>query len=268
MYEFIDVNERQQNNYFPSVAMNFNGRFLEEIIDGYNTLRVAGREVLSYDLDTIDNISGRDGGYIQEKTLQPRTLKITYELKGKDHLHFQQQFRWLQYYLTTKDDVEIYFKDDPDVYYYGQVIEMDTVPDDKNHIVSSFVIRCDNPLKFEKQTFVEGNPSEMFMLSPFETVPSEIEIKINETTDKIRVRNETTGRNIILDGDYKNNDVIKIRIKADKSKDKLTKNGQSIMKDLDYTTTDFNKFKVKNKDIVSVVPSSSNLKIKYRGVWK
>lgn len=268
MYEFIGINETQQGSYLPSVAINFNGEYLEELVQGYRTLRVAGRETIGYDLKTIDDISGRDGGYTQEKKLQPRLLEVTYELKGKDDLHFQEQFRWLQYYLTSDDDVEIYFRDDDQIYYYGQVISMEVVPDDRNNVFSTFVIRCDNPYKFEKETFAKGNPSEIFMLSPYATTPEEIEVKIKENTQKVTIRNETTGRRIIINGDYKNSDVIKVRMNAEKGKDKLTKNGQSIMKELDFTTTDFNKFNIKNKDIVSIVPSSSELNIKYRGVWK
>lgn len=268
MYDFIDVNETQQRGYLPSVAMNFNGKFLEDLIQGYYTLKVSGRETLSHDLDTMDDISGRDGGYTKEKTLQPRLLEVTYELKGKDDLHFQEQFRWLQYYLTSDDDVEIYFRDDDQFYYYGQVINMETVPDDKNHVFGTFTIRCDDPFKYEVETSVKGNESKIFMLSPYPTTPTKIEVEVKEGTGKIRIINENTGRNIVLDGDYKKGDVIKINTQAKKHKDKLTKNGQNIMKDLDYTTTDFYRFKIKNDDVVSVVPNSSDLVIKYRGVWK
>ena len=45
LYNFIDVNEQQTKASLPSEAMNFNGSFLEDLVPGYRTLSVVGREL-------------------------------------------------------------------------------------------------------------------------------------------------------------------------------------------------------------------------------
>ena len=60
MYEFIDVNEVQEGSRLPSEALQLNGEYIENIIDGYRTQHVSGREALSQELETYE-VGVRDG---------------------------------------------------------------------------------------------------------------------------------------------------------------------------------------------------------------
>ena len=51
MYQFIDVNEVSESAMLPSEALSINGEYLENLIPGYRTLAVTGREALSAELD-------------------------------------------------------------------------------------------------------------------------------------------------------------------------------------------------------------------------
>ena len=46
MYKFIDTTESQDNTELPSEALCINGIYIENEIEGYQTLSVEGRELL------------------------------------------------------------------------------------------------------------------------------------------------------------------------------------------------------------------------------
>lgn len=264
MQGFISIDEHSNEIALPSVAMIFDNKLFEEEISGYQTLNVTGRETLSYTLETSGSISGRDGELVYSKNLPSRVLTIQYKLEAKSNEEFQVKFRKLNWLLESEDDVEIRFRDDLDISYYGQLTNMEKVPPEKNNVVSTFEILCADPYKESSESEINGNPLQVFMNSPYANRPEEIAITLNSDTDKITVDNVTTGRHIILNGDYNANDEIIIRI-DDKE---ITRNQQNIMSDLDYTETDFHRFLVNNGNKIQVTPSDSELKMKVRGRWK
>ncbi len=246
-----------------SVAMLFNGFFLEDKIKGYETLKVSGREVLSYQLSSNSNISGRDGSLILDKTLPDRLLKITYRIMAEDNKELQNQFRQLNSLLNTDSDVPIRFKDDMDFTFYGQVKDFADVADDSNNIVSTFTILCSNPYKFEKEYSITGNPAKI-QKETFPTNPEKIKITLKEATNMIKLLNKKSGKKIILSHEYSANDIIIINI----SKNKITVNGESRMQDLAFEVTDFHGFTVEKDDEISVTPINSELEITVRSKWK
>lgn len=46
MYKFVDTTESQEEQELPSEALNFNGVYFENVIPGYRTLYVSGREMI------------------------------------------------------------------------------------------------------------------------------------------------------------------------------------------------------------------------------
>ena len=55
LYKFIDTTEYQNEIALPSEAMNFNGVFLENEVEGYRTLYVTGRESIAPELDFYES---------------------------------------------------------------------------------------------------------------------------------------------------------------------------------------------------------------------
>lgn len=263
-YRSIQQDFYSGNDDLPSVAMSFDGKLFEEEIDGYRTLNVSGRETLSYDIETSGSISGRDGELMLGKDLQTRTLTIQYRLEADSNHEFQLKFRKLNWLLHTLSDVPIQFRDELDITYYGQASTMESVPPESNTVISTFEIYCADPFKYEDERVFRGNLSEVILRSPYDVKPDEIEIILKSATKKITVDNITTGRHIILNGDYKINDVIKINI----PENKITQNNRNIMNQLDYTESDFHRFRVKSHDQVQVTPRDSEVTLKVRGRWK
>lgn len=263
MYEFRETNEIKRDEYLSSQAMIWDDKLLEDYLKGYNTLTVTGREAIGYSLDSIDDIHGRDGGLTLERKLLPRHLNVRYKLQADSNKTLQEKFRALHGLLLGKD-VPIQFRDDLDITYYGQLVQMEQVPVDRNNVISSFQIRCDDPFKYGKNLTAEGNPIVLYINTTESIQPDEIELVVEKNTEKIQVVNESTGRRIILAGDYKKDDVIKIDVKNNR----LRKNGQNIMTDLVYEATDWKEFKLHDKDRISVIPNDTKMKISYRERWR
>ena len=72
MYSFIDVDEYQRGMLLPSEAMNINGKYIENEIEGYRTLQVEGRELLETEVSDF-----RSDSKVEANT---RISEIQYEL--------------------------------------------------------------------------------------------------------------------------------------------------------------------------------------------
>lgn len=260
IYSKITKDGNNNAETLPSVAMFFNGRIFENEIEGYETLNVSGRETVSYSTTTAGN-----SNEILTKELDARILTIQYRLKADDNTEFQKKFRKLNELLETdNEDVEIRFIDDVEIEYRGQITAMAEVPPETNNAIGTFEIYCADPWKEENEVVATGNPVQLYMKSIYKTKPQKIELTLKSTTNKITVDNLTTGRHIILDGNYRSGDKIVIEI----PENKITQNGQNIMSDLNYVETDFHKFLVKRGDEIKTTPSNTEMSIAIRTRWK
>ena len=167
----------------PSVAMEFNGEYIENELNGYATLKVSGRETIGVELISEPT---HEGVITIDERLPHRELTITYELQADNNTEFQERFKALRKLLTTSEQVPIKFLDEPDTVYFGRLSAMDTVPDDNNTIVSTFVIHCDTPYKFSDLVTTNGSV-EIDTFYP--TLPEQITLTIDSTTNKIEITN-------------------------------------------------------------------------------
>lgn len=259
MYKFVDVNERPHTEGLPSVAMDYDGIILENEINGYRTLKVEGREMLSVDIKT-ESPDGRDGTIITGQSLPPRELKVVYSLEANSNEEFQLSYSLLMKKLLKYKDVPIRFADEPNTWYYGRYASTSDIPSDRNMVTASFTIYCQSSYKRKESTVLIGNPINVGYISDYAMKPDEIKLIIGTIATKITVDNLTTGRHIILNGSYAVGNTIKIGI----PNNVITKNGQSIMKELDFTETDFHDFLINNGDSIKVTPNST-MEITLRG---
>lgn len=146
MYNFVDTVEHTSESILPSEAMQFNGEYLEELIDGYRTLYVKGRDVISPELE-IGEVGIRDGGYLKNKRFPPRIITIGYQLLAEDEEAFRAKFNALNDILNV-EDAELIFKDEDDKFFIGTVGNFGEVPEGRNNIVSEFEITCADPFKY------------------------------------------------------------------------------------------------------------------------
>lgn len=203
MYKFKDttIQKCDYNPFLPVSAMNYNGLFLEEYIEGYQTLSVEGREMISLEQQT-DNLL--IGSLISSQRLPSRTLTVKYLLINKNPELLLVEFRKLMNYLYRKENVPIYFNDELDVIYQGRYSSSDEPAGDATSVVSSFQIYCEDPRKYSFNTY-ETNGF-IGIETPIATFPTRIEVKASNNSQlKIFNSIETI---TMLPNSVKNGDVV------------------------------------------------------------
>ncbi|MEX1427418.1 distal tail protein Dit [Enterococcus sp. GC40] len=150
MYNFRDTTSdwRFHEEWLPTVAMNFDGGFIEHIVSGYRTLTVSGREMLGVELTTEDVANGC---IVTEERLPARELVITYQLDANSSEELLTRFKQLESLLMTGKDVPIFFNDERDWVYYGRLSAVDSVPVESNSVVSTFTILCSDPKRYGRE---------------------------------------------------------------------------------------------------------------------
>jgi len=112
MYGFTDTNAIPEQTL--GLAMSFGGVYFEEVLSGYKTLNVGGRELIGNELETATG-KGKDGVTITGQTLPPRPLTIQYKLDAKTDAECRHNFETLNFLLRKngKNNVAIQFTDEP-----------------------------------------------------------------------------------------------------------------------------------------------------------
>lgn len=152
LYEFVDTNAVGGTS-LPSEAMNFNGNFLEDLIPGYRTLSVSGREVLSTEINAM-KINQVPGMYIFGTTLPERIITVRYQLLAKTPKDFMLKFRELMAVLNNRsplgypiENTTFSFNDEPEVMYFGMLGDIENPPAGQLYVVSTYQLYCGDPFK-------------------------------------------------------------------------------------------------------------------------
>lgn len=152
MYNFIDVNEVSEEVLLPSEALQINGEFIENLIEGYRTLHVAGREALSPELNTVET-GVRDGSTVKSKRYPARTITVTYQIIAQDSDSFRDAYNKLGGILNVQD-AELIFNDEPDKFFTGTPSYIEEVEPGRNAVVGEFEILCADPFKYSVEEYV------------------------------------------------------------------------------------------------------------------
>lgn len=146
MYGFRDVNETSDSVILPSEAMQINGEYIENLVEGYRTLSVSGRESLSPEIDTFET-GIRDGAQIKNKRYPTRTIIVKYQLISSDSESFRAAYNQLGRILDVKE-AKLIFNDEQDKYFIGTPSAIGEVEAGKNAVVAEFEILCADPFKY------------------------------------------------------------------------------------------------------------------------
>lgn len=146
MYNFRDVNEASEGVVLPSEAMKINGQYIEDLIAGYRTLNVSGREALSPDVEEFD-VGIRDGSVFKSKRYPSRVIVVTYQLIAESNEAFREAYNQLGKILDVKD-AELIFNDEQDKFFTGTPCIIDAVNPGTNAVVGKFEILCTDPFKY------------------------------------------------------------------------------------------------------------------------
>ena len=140
MYDFRETTPftGSDDNQRPAEAMLIDGQYIEDLIPGYSTLQVSGRELLSQSIEK-QTIGKSDGEFIQYVRNPSREIIVGYRLSAADNLSFRQAFYKLNDILHG-DTHQVSFNDDLSVYWNAVLTDVDDVPKGRNAITSSFTL--------------------------------------------------------------------------------------------------------------------------------
>ena len=145
MYNFVDTTERYPGQNLPSEALMFNGNYLENVIPGYRTLYVSGREIINTELTELE-VGALDGARYRRKRYPSRTIVVGYQLIAEDNGAFRNAYNKLNA-LLDEEQATLIFADEPDKFFIGTKQGSSEVPTGKNAIASELEFYCADPFK-------------------------------------------------------------------------------------------------------------------------
>ena len=151
MYKFVDTIEVSDGANLPSEALKINGEYIENLIPGYRTLNVSGREALSPELSHYET-GTRDGSVRKSKRYPARTIIVTYQIIAESNTAFRNAYNTLASILDV-EDAELIFDDEPDKFFIGTPYSIGEVEPGSNAVTAEFEIICEDPFKYSVQEY-------------------------------------------------------------------------------------------------------------------
>lgn len=186
MYSFVDTNEAQTDAVLPSEALSINGTYIENVITGYRTLSVEGRETLESEISEMQ-VGFSDGSRYQAKRDVTRTITVHYQMLTDDAEDFREKFNALCEILD-QEQAELIFADEPDKYFVGTKSSVRQPDSGRLNVTGEFSFYCADPYKYavEESTATNtsgGASSETVTLTNTGTKAVPVNVKIKMKSD-------------------------------------------------------------------------------------
>ena len=248
MYNFINTNEIGEQLH-SSIQTIFNGVNIDVDLEGFRTLAVSGRGLLSKNINSTD-IPGTDGKYFLYGNLEVRAIVVKFQLKATTNEDFRKKFNKLNMLLQTDEPKILKFTDESDYYYMAILQKASDTEETSNSIVSTFTFLCLDPYKYkvvDKDTGVNNVTITKLPNNRNEFTPELIKVIVNSVSDKVIIKNQTTTKKIIINNSFAVGDVLEI----DLNKDYPLKLNTMVRSELiDFVESDFD-FAVKQGDTIT-----------------
>ena len=176
MYDFRETTPftGADKKQYPAEAMKIDGQYIEDLIPGYQTLQVGGRELLKQDAKS--NPIGISDGEMLEYVRNPsREITVEYQLIAGDEKSFRTAFYKLSGILHG-DTHHVSFNDDLSVYWNAVLTDVDDVPKGRNAITSSFTLFVPDGIAHSVATQTANN-------MPYKDMPVNLYLKSKAVGD-------------------------------------------------------------------------------------
>lgn len=129
------------------VKTKIDGQYIEDLITGFRTLGVDGREEL--DLDVVSSeIDTSDGGRYMRRRIKSRVLKVHFYLSDATAAGFSAKLNTLKTKLHSIKESQIIFSDDDGVYYTGTFRKLTLAYKGSEVTRGTVEILCADPFKY------------------------------------------------------------------------------------------------------------------------
>ena len=147
MYNFVDTTTGSaSSSSLPVEALQINGAYIENEIEGYRTLYVLGRELTEAEITELQ-IGQMDGSEYRNSRIVSRSITVGYQLLSDSPEDFREKFNQLNKILNQKE-AKLIFADEPDKYFIGTKSEVGDVKEGRLNVTGEFVFYCCDPYKY------------------------------------------------------------------------------------------------------------------------
>lgn len=239
-------------DYSKYCSTTLNGILLDQVIDGFTTLNVEGRGLFAK-TSVVHRVDGRHGGLVQQGPYPTRYIKISFLLKAKNSKSFLSKLDQIKAILVKNEHTVIEFGDE-NGYRVGVLNSIEHPPVDYHQGIGALIFACANP--YLMGPLKTGNSVTSYY-PDYPVYVESIKMTMSQSTSKVILKNESTGKKIILNGTIPSGANIDINLK------RILINGENKTSLLDYVLSDYQQFEVFHGDTLSVSPTTA-LTIEYR----
>lgn len=158
MYQFRDINQSKTDGKLSSESFTYDGIYFENVIEGYKTLKVTGRESFQKEINS-EVIGQADGEFYNYSRVVKRDITITFQLKAKTPNDLMNKFTQLNK-LLKKDNARLIFADESDKYFNATFVQMENVTEGTLMLTGTMLFTCLDPYKYDvnakTQTLTRG----------------------------------------------------------------------------------------------------------------
>lgn len=133
----------------PAEALSINGKFIEDVIDGYRTLNVTGRETMAQEVKEAE-VGKHDGAFFQYRRYPTRDIVVKYQIIAESNEAYRNAFIKLNQMLDFSEGVLI-FNDETDKSFVGTPTDVELPEPGLNCAVGEFTLHCEDPFKYSVQ---------------------------------------------------------------------------------------------------------------------
>lgn len=147
MYQFRDIEQSKKDSKLSSESFTYDGIYFENVIEGYKTLKVTGRESFQKEINS-EVIGQADGEYYNYSRVTKRDITITFQLKANTPNDLMNKFTQLNR-LLKKDNAKLIFADESDKYFNATFIQMENVTEGTLMLTGTMLFTCLDPYKYD-----------------------------------------------------------------------------------------------------------------------
>lgn len=147
MYQFRDINQSRKDNKLSSESFTYDGVYFENVIEGYKTLKVTGRESFQKEINS-EVIGQADGEFYNYSRVAKRDITITFQLKANTPNDLINKFTQLNK-LLKKDNAKLIFADEDDKYFNATFVQMENVTEGTLMLTGTMLFTCLDPYKYD-----------------------------------------------------------------------------------------------------------------------
>lgn len=144
-YEDTQVVVTPQTPSLPAEAVSIDGTYIENVVEGYRTLYVKGRESLGTELNTY-SVGTSDGEKVKGRRYPARVLTVGFQLLAPTDNDFRRRFNQLNNILSI-GEADFVFNDEQDKFFTGYPVMDASVEAGRNNVTGEWQIYCAYPFK-------------------------------------------------------------------------------------------------------------------------